>query len=55
MTGTLHVESTQLRVPARPDLAIVLHTPLPGTGTAEKLEWLTSPEGRRGSMFPLAG
>ncbi|GAA2656016.1 helix-turn-helix transcriptional regulator [Streptomyces spororaveus] len=55
LTGTLYVEATQLRVPARPDLAIVLHTPLPGTGTAEKLEWLTSPEGRRGSMFPVAG
>ncbi|MER5730597.1 helix-turn-helix transcriptional regulator [Streptomyces sp. NPDC002138] len=53
--GTLFVESTQLRVPARPDLAIILHTPLPGTGTAEKLEWLTSPEGRRGSMYPVAG
>ncbi|MET9698484.1 helix-turn-helix transcriptional regulator [Streptomyces sp. NPDC006529] len=53
--GTLFVESTQLRVPARPDLAIILHTPLPGTDTAEKLEWLTSPEGRRGSMYPLAG
>ncbi|MEU9255230.1 helix-turn-helix transcriptional regulator [Streptomyces sp. NPDC048270] len=53
--GRLHVESTQLRVPARPDLVIVLHTPLPDTGTAEKLEWLTSPEGRRGSMYPVAG
>ncbi|MFF8267879.1 helix-turn-helix transcriptional regulator [Streptomyces sp. NPDC016562] len=55
VVGTLHVESTQLRVPARPDLAIVLHTPLPETGTAEKLEWLASPEGRREAMFPLAG
>ncbi|MER5812922.1 helix-turn-helix transcriptional regulator [Streptomyces sp. NPDC002033] len=55
VVGTLHVESTQLRVPARPDLAIVLHTPLPHTDTAEKLEWLTSPEGRRGLMYPVAG
>lgn len=55
VVGTLHVESTQLRVPARPDLVIVLHTPLPNTDTAEKLEWLTSPEGRRGSMYPIAG
>jgi transcriptional regulator with XRE-family HTH domain len=55
LVGTLHVESTQLRVPARPDLSIVLHTPMPGTDTAEKLEWLTSPEGRRGSMYPIAG
>ncbi|MFD7557193.1 helix-turn-helix transcriptional regulator [Streptomyces sp. NPDC059835] len=55
LVGTLSVESTQLRVPARPDLAIVLHNPLPGTDTAAKLEWLTSPEGRRGSMYPIAG
>ncbi|WP_285540081.1 helix-turn-helix transcriptional regulator [Streptomyces lavendulae] len=55
VVGMLEVESTQLRVPARPDLAIVLHTPLPGTETAEKLEWLTSPEGRRGLMYPVAG
>ncbi|MET9604954.1 helix-turn-helix transcriptional regulator [Streptomyces sp. NPDC006512] len=55
LAGALYVESTQLRVPARPDLSIVLHTPLPGTDTAEKLEWLTSPEGRRGLMYPVAG
>ncbi|MGW7099514.1 helix-turn-helix transcriptional regulator [Streptomyces sp. NPDC054838] len=55
VVGTLHVESTQLRVPARPDLAIILHTPLPETGTEEKLQWLTSPEARRGSMYPIAG
>lgn len=55
VVGILAVESTQLRVPARPDLTVVLHTPLPGTGTAERLEWLTSPEGRRSSMVPLAG
>lgn len=55
VVGTLHVESTQLRVPARPDLSIVLHAPLPGTDTAAKLEWLTSPEGRRGLMYPVAG
>ncbi|MFC0848430.1 helix-turn-helix transcriptional regulator [Streptomyces noboritoensis] len=55
VVGTLFVESTQLRVPARPDLAIVLHTPLPETDTAAKLEWLATPEGRRGSMYPVAG
>ncbi|MEU9374274.1 helix-turn-helix transcriptional regulator [Streptomyces sp. NPDC048255] len=55
VVGALHFESTQLRVPARPDLAIVLHTPLPVADTAGKLEWLTSAEGRRGSMYPLAG
>lgn len=49
VVGALFFESTQLRVPARPDLGIVLHTPLPEAATAEKLDWLTSPEGRRGS------
>ncbi|MFF9199520.1 helix-turn-helix transcriptional regulator [Streptomyces sp. NPDC014779] len=55
LVGPLVVESTQLRVPARPDLVIVLHTPLPEADTAAKLEWLVSPEGRRGAMFPVAG
>ncbi|MFD7631852.1 helix-turn-helix transcriptional regulator [Streptomyces sp. NPDC059851] len=55
VVGPLFFESTQLQVPARPDLAIVLHTPLPATETAEKLEWLTSPEGRRGVLYPIAG
>nr|WP_225799800.1 helix-turn-helix transcriptional regulator [Streptomyces sp. NK15101] len=55
LVGTLVVESTQLRVPARPDLVIVMHTPLPEADTAEKLEWLVSPEGRRGAMYPVAG
>ncbi|MYU34544.1 helix-turn-helix domain-containing protein [Streptomyces sp. SID8358] len=55
LVGTLTVESTQLRVPARPDLVIVLHTPLPDTGTEAKLQWLDSPEGRRGSMYPVPG
>jgi hypothetical protein len=50
VAGTLVLESTQLRVPARPDLVIVLHNPVPGTGTAEKLEWLATPEGRRSVM-----
>ncbi|MFV0129976.1 helix-turn-helix transcriptional regulator [Streptomyces sp. HMX112] len=55
LVGTLHLESTQLRVPARPDLTIVLHTPLPEADTAAKLQWLASPEGRRGAMYPVAG
>ncbi|MER6097468.1 helix-turn-helix transcriptional regulator [Streptomyces sp. NPDC001728] len=55
LVGALFVEATQLRVPARPDLVIVMHTPLPEAGTAEKLEWLVSPEGRRGAMYPVAG
>jgi transcriptional regulator with XRE-family HTH domain len=55
LVGLLVVESTALRVPARPDLTIVLHTPLEEANTAAKLEWLASPEGRRGTMYPLAG
>lgn len=59
VVGRLLMESTQLRVPARPDLAIVMHTPLSDTeadvDTAAKLRWLASPEGRRGSICPVAG
>ncbi|MFD4549648.1 helix-turn-helix transcriptional regulator [Streptomyces sp. NPDC058466] len=55
LVGLLSVESTAMKVPARPDLTIVLHTPLPEANTAAKLEWLASPEGRRGSMYPVAG
>ncbi|MEU6989464.1 helix-turn-helix transcriptional regulator [Streptomyces sp. NPDC046465] len=56
VVGALFLESTQLKVPARPDLTIVLHTPLPDAevDTAGKLAWLASPEGRRGSMYPVA-
>ncbi|GAA3921507.1 helix-turn-helix transcriptional regulator [Streptomyces gulbargensis] len=55
LVGPLYMEATQLRVPARPDLVVVLHTPLPEADTAAKLEWLVSPEGRRGAMYPVAG
>ncbi|MEU7582588.1 helix-turn-helix transcriptional regulator [Streptomyces sp. NPDC041068] len=57
VAGTLFLQSTQLKVPARPDLTIVLHTPLPDAevDTAGKLAWLASPEGRRGSIHPVAG
>ncbi|MDQ1010870.1 transcriptional regulator with XRE-family HTH domain [Streptomyces sp. V4I23] len=57
LVGRLVLESTQLRVPARPDLVIVMHTPVPDAtaDTAAKLEWLASPEGRRGAMYPVAG
>ncbi|MFH8606291.1 helix-turn-helix transcriptional regulator [Streptomyces sp. NPDC018029] len=56
VVGALFLESTQLKVPARPDLTIVLHTPLPHAevDTAGKLAWLASPEGRRGSIHPVA-
>lgn len=55
LAGLLVVESTVLKVPARPDLSIVLHTPLDEANTAAKLEWLASAEGRRGAMYPVAG
>jgi hypothetical protein len=53
--GLLCFESSVMRLPARPDLSIVLHTPLEEADTAGKLEWLASPEGRRGAMYPVAG
>ncbi|WP_344638503.1 helix-turn-helix transcriptional regulator [Kitasatospora cystarginea] len=52
VAGLLNFESTQLRVPERPDLTIVLHNPELDTDTAAKLEWLVTPEGRRGMMRP---
>ncbi|MGW3492255.1 helix-turn-helix transcriptional regulator [Streptomyces sp. NPDC001020] len=55
LVGELCLESTALKVPARPDLTIVLHTPLKEANTDAKLEWLASPEGRRGAMYPVAG
>ncbi|WP_370093498.1 helix-turn-helix transcriptional regulator [Streptacidiphilus sp. MAP12-20] len=55
LVGELCFESTQLRVPDRPDLTVVLHNALPGTDTLRKLEWLASPEGRRSRIRPLAG
>nr|WP_277611393.1 helix-turn-helix transcriptional regulator [Streptomyces scabichelini] len=55
LVGLLCVESTAMKVPARPDLTVVLHTPLPEANTAAKLEWLATPEGRRGTMYPVAG
>lgn len=55
MVGLLVMEATVMKVPARPDLSIVLHTPLDEAQTARKLEWLASAEGRRGAMYPVAG
>ncbi|WP_235032455.1 helix-turn-helix transcriptional regulator [Actinacidiphila yanglinensis] len=52
VVGTLHFESTQLRLAARPDLVIVVHSPL-GAETAGKLERLAGREGRRGALVPL--
>ncbi|SEL69610.1 helix-turn-helix transcriptional regulator [Streptacidiphilus jiangxiensis] len=55
LVGELHFESTQLRIPERPDLTVVLHNALPGTETLQKLQWLASPESRRATMRPIAG
>nr|WP_243274870.1 helix-turn-helix transcriptional regulator [Streptomyces albus] len=55
VVGALHFESTTLQVPTRPDLKLILHNPLPGTGTAEKLQRLTEPEVRRAGMHQVAG
>ncbi|WP_454337766.1 helix-turn-helix transcriptional regulator [Streptomyces glaucescens] len=55
LAGLLVLESTAMKVPARPDLTIVLHTPLEEANTAAKLEWLASPESRRGALYPVAG
>jgi transcriptional regulator with XRE-family HTH domain len=52
VVGALFFESTQLRLPARPDLTVVTHTPL-GSETAAKLEWLATPAGRRDSLSPV--
>lgn len=54
VAGQLVFESTQLRLPARPDLTIVLHNPM-GSETAARLEWLASPEGRRESLYRVEG
>ncbi|MFI5521131.1 helix-turn-helix transcriptional regulator [Streptomyces platensis] len=55
LAGALFFETTQLQIPARPDLNVVLHNPRPDTDTAARLAWLTSPEGRRGGMSSVAG
>jgi transcriptional regulator with XRE-family HTH domain len=40
--GALSFETSQLQVPARPDLTVMLYNPLHGTDTAEKLSWLAA-------------
>ncbi|MEV0824694.1 helix-turn-helix transcriptional regulator [Nonomuraea rubra] len=42
VVGTLSFESSQMRLPARPDLTVMLYNPLPGTDTADKIAWLRS-------------
>ncbi|PNE35268.1 DNA-binding protein [Streptomyces eurocidicus] len=53
LVGTLYLETTRLPVPARPDLVIVLHDPVPESGTAAKVAWLNSLEGRSGGIPPV--
>ncbi|MFI9046434.1 hypothetical protein [Streptomyces sp. NPDC053427] len=67
LIGTLRFETTTLRVPARPDLTVVRHNPLPDSDTAAKPARLVSPEGRArrrplasvaecgGGTYPVAG
>ncbi|MFD7003219.1 helix-turn-helix transcriptional regulator [Streptomyces mirabilis] len=42
VVGTLSFESTQLKMPARPDLTVVLYNPVEGTDTEQKVRWLLS-------------
>ncbi|WP_312018444.1 helix-turn-helix transcriptional regulator [Streptomyces sp. I05A-00742] len=55
LVGTLSFESSPLRIPSRPDLTIVVHNPVPGTGTADRVEWLNSPEGRAAGRAAVSG
>jgi len=55
VVGEMYFESTQLKMPERPDLTVVLHNPAPGTDTAAKVECLATPEARRGSLRQVAG
>jgi hypothetical protein len=40
LVGCLKFENTTLQVPDMPELKIIIHTPLPETGTLEKLQQL---------------
>jgi hypothetical protein len=46
--GDLRVESRMLHLPDRPDLSLLLHTPVAGTGTAERIARLVEEEQHRG-------
>lgn len=43
LVGRLAFESSPLRIPSRPDLTIVVHNPVAGSGTAEKVASLNRP------------
>jgi len=49
--GQLDFEITQLRMPERPDLTIVLDNPTPGTDTAAKIELLLEKSGQRHGLM----
>ena len=54
--GLLCFESSVMRLPARPDLSIVLHTPLNETDTAGSPAGMAGVAGgRRGAIYPAAG
>lgn len=55
LVGLLCMESSVMQMPVRPDLSIVLHTPLDEANTAAKLEWLASPRGGAGRCTPWPG
>jgi hypothetical protein len=50
--GRLVLESTQMRLPSRPDLIVVMHSPL-DAATAAALERAAGPAGRRGALRPV--
>jgi len=45
--GRLQFESTQLRVPEWPEVTVIMHTPMPDTGTKERLDALLAEHERR--------
>ncbi|WP_241833175.1 helix-turn-helix transcriptional regulator [Streptomyces caatingaensis] len=52
LAGRLAFESSPLRIPSRPDLTIVMHNPVPGSGTAERVARLVAADGRASSPVP---
>lgn len=54
VVGTMRFEASQLRMPARPDLTVVLYNPAPHTDTADKVRWLLDAPAAQGARFPGA-
>ncbi|MEV0495770.1 hypothetical protein [Streptomyces atratus] len=53
-TGITGATPTTIRTPSNSPPCVV-DTPWPDTGTEATLQWLASPEGRRGSMCRVSG